>query len=117
MLSRILLAACASVSLGCATLTRPGMPALPKGLFCAHDQPRGVARCVDLEDPNKKSQVAIPKTDKYIMLPPTTWESFQNYMDALERALEQKAPSLQLTPQDIRIIKGRMRTLRQATKK
>lgn len=72
---------------GCQTLGNQKPPP-PKGELCSHNKPAAKANCTSLDNGQAVPSVPIEKTDKWIMFSPATWESIQNYIDALIRALE-----------------------------
>ncbi|XGC82052.1 hypothetical protein ACES2L_06085 [Bdellovibrio bacteriovorus] len=64
-------------------------PKPPTGEFLIHNQPKGVAVCSDIQTAKPCAAVPIEKTHKYIMFHPKTWESIQNYIDALIRKIQE----------------------------
>lgn len=106
---RILLAALvANASIGCASLSRPGMPPPPKGDLCTHRKSAAVAKCAELGSGAARPSVPIEMTDKWIMFSPFTWESVMNYLMALERAVDQKSGPIMVQSSDIKIFRSKM---------
>lgn len=109
------------------------LPDPPKGQFCSHFQPSAKAVCSDISTNQALPSVPISQTDKWIMIPPQTWEKIQNYIDELILIIEQKSAfgaevdlmTLQgegksshrvyLTASEIRALQSRIKDLRRKT--
>lgn len=81
-LSTVLVVICLSLS-GCAS----GLPRPPEFDLYIHNQPRGTALCTHMG--TTCPAIPISATHKFYMLHPRAWESLQNYLDALIRAIEE----------------------------
>lgn len=72
-------------SLACATFS--DVPP-PKGSFCSFYKPGMKSLCVDLESSNRLPPVPVGNMDKWITMPPSTWNSIQTTIDKLRNRVD-----------------------------
>lgn len=84
----------------------------PKGPFCTTSIALSADVCVDIESGATLANVPIDQTDKWVHLPPATWQSIQDYIDYLR---SKSSRGLKIYPEELEMLSNQMLNLRQDT--
>ncbi len=99
MLRTIWLIAFAASASGCTTLG--GSVPTPKGKFCSYHESTNKSLCVDIESGSRLSPVPEGQMDKWITMPPATWNSIQNTLDKLRNRVQMVEADIMLEDPEI----------------
>lgn len=106
----------AGLEVGCSSLPPP-----PEGELFLHRVASKRALCSDLKTGNTCPAVGIESTNNWYMMPPKTFESFQNYIDALVRAVESgshlSATQLSINTYELRQFNDHLRFVRKTLRR